>query len=235
MNDAQWLWCYFNAMQDQEEEEKQWKSRLDYLGWYINPEQAKSVMEQDEAEESQSSNKNYIKEGVFNNDEFDKEAKAAQLGYDPSSGLSPEEFLRQYFNKQSENQEVDIMNDDFDTLLASGQFTTVSNNDNSVGNSRESENDFLSRVSNMKEYAEQSFSSMQAPLAGEVMSEVSETDDLVEGLLNNEINFNDNDINNHEEESVKTFENMSKEEFKQFLEENNLTEDDIDFIESSDD
>ena len=40
MNDHQWLWYYYNLMEDQEEEEKTCKYHMDYLSFFINPELA---------------------------------------------------------------------------------------------------------------------------------------------------------------------------------------------------
>lgn len=252
MNDAQWLWCYMNAKQDEEEEEKMWKTRLDYIGWYIDPERAKSVMEEDERAE-EDNNQRVQKEGVYNNDEFNAEAKAAELGYDPSSGLTPEEYLQQ-LNGKKEEKEVDIINDDFDTLLASGQFVNVTNADNSVGNSRESESDFLSRVTDMQDFANQSFdmiASDNTPIGLEEDDFIINRDDkhlLINDLLgndreeNNDINLSNYDIKNYDEQdnsnlsikedNIQNFDNMSPEEFKKFLEENGIDEDDLDIIET---
>lgn len=269
MNDAQWLWCYMNAMQDKEEEEKMWKTRLDYVGWYIDPERAKSVMEEDEAAaeaENNNTNKTIIKEGVYNNDDFMLEAQAAKLGYDPSSGLTPAEFIQQHLESQKQDQNVDIMNDDFDKLLASGEFVNVTNADNSVGNRKESESDFLSRVASFQDFADESFKTIGDPIPNMDTPIGLEEDDLhivsdtsgilIEDLLgddgqeNSGIYFDTKNIKNYDsnddeesqnekpvikDEEIKSFNDMSPEEFKAFLKEHGLTEDDIDIIETPED
>lgn len=259
MNDAQWLWCYMNEMEDRKDDERMWKTRLDYMGWYVDPERAKSVMEEDEAREAEESNPNkkVIKEGVYSNDEFMLEAKAAELGYDPGSGMTAREFLDKHLQSQQQSQDVDIINDDFDTLLASGQFVNVTNADNSVGNSRESESDFLSRVAGMQEFADASFDAIENSSSGrddDLIPIDNPAEVLIDDLLggddgeNSKIYFNDKSIKNydsrHEKENqkviidegeIQSFENMSPEELKRFLEEHGLTEDDLDIIEIPDD
>jgi hypothetical protein len=56
MSEVQWLYCYYNIRKDEEEEEIKWKARLDYLGLYIRPEVARSVIESDMKREQQEQN-----------------------------------------------------------------------------------------------------------------------------------------------------------------------------------
>lgn len=99
MNDIQWLWYYFNLLKDDENDEKKWKSRLEYIGWFVNPELAKSVIERDLNNNEESSNINnqnnihndteqYNGDIIFN-DDFEKEFKEALK----NEGISEDEFV----------------------------------------------------------------------------------------------------------------------------------------------
>lgn len=46
MNDVQWLWYYMNIMKDEEEAHDRMENYMDYMGSWVNPQLAKSVMEQ---------------------------------------------------------------------------------------------------------------------------------------------------------------------------------------------
>lgn len=144
MNDAQWLWCYFNEMQDQKDEADAWKSRLDYLTYFINYEMAKSVHETEGARKDSK----YQQEGLHKNTVFEKEMKAATLGYTPESGLTVDEFLEQHENKKTT---PDLMNDSFEDLLASGGFVEVADAELGIGNKNESLDSFLDRAFAMQE------------------------------------------------------------------------------------
>lgn len=142
MNDAQWLWCYFNILEDTREEEENHKMRLDYLAWFINPSLAKSVHERNKV--SKGNGGKYKPDLFYKNDQFNLEIKAAKLGYDPSMGITPERFLEEYNRKQDD---VDVMNDDFDRLVASGEFQEVIDDEpNVVGNPNESFDEFIDRA-----------------------------------------------------------------------------------------
>lgn len=141
MNDAQWLWCYFNQMEDEKDEADSWKARFDYLTYFINFEMAQSV--HDSVEQNKTSK--YKQDGLHGNSEFDSEIRAASLGYEPSSGLSVQEFLDNYQNKKK-NEPADIMNDSFEDLLASGAFVEVSDHEQGIGNKNEHVDDFLERA-----------------------------------------------------------------------------------------
>lgn len=150
MNDAQWLWCYFNQMEDEKEEAEAWKSRFDYLTYFINYEMAKSVHE---SQANSSRTSKYTQEGLHKNTEFELEMKASNLGYDPASGLTVEEFFEQLNSEKEEQQErePDLMNDSFDDLLASGGFTEVSDHEQGVGDAGQHIDDFLEKVFDLEE------------------------------------------------------------------------------------
>jgi hypothetical protein len=146
MNDAQWLWCYFNLEQDETEEAEERKALADYLSWFINPEMAQRVHEETQMEKQNE--QRYQKEHLHKNSAFDLEMQAINLGYDPSSGISAEEFLAQKRAESNQNRDVDIANDSFDDLLASGMFEEVQEREDpkGAGNPHETFEDFMDRV-----------------------------------------------------------------------------------------
>lgn len=212
MNDAQWLWCYFNQLEDEKEEAEKWKDRFDYLTWFINPEMAKSVHEE---QARNSSDSKYKQEGVHKNADFELEMKAALLGYNPASGLTVEEFLAQYENKnkqqneteekenQTENKEIDIMSDSFEDLIANGGFVEVVDATQGVGNPYESLDDFLDRVfafeeQLMKEEAKKHFGEDEMPIGieEEDLQEIQNQEENHGISPNNTYNVNINDTSN---------------------------------------
>lgn len=237
MNDAQWLWSYFNLVQDDNEEEEAWKARIDYLGFYVNYDMAKSVMEHEEQKKNNKSGVSYsedgnqlVRTGVYNSSDFDMEAKAAAMGYDPESGLTPEEFVRNYHEQQNQNKDIDIVNDDFDALLNSGQFTVIAESDSSVGNRFESAEDFIARAQGFMtlEQFDQNF-----PNESDIPIGVESEEEWLEiqrqnSLLNNFLD--DRDIN-EPLANVNVAYDDEKEAIRKALAEMGLTEDDLDIIE----
>jgi hypothetical protein len=144
MNLHQWLWCYYNIIEDQKEEQERFKNQLDRLAFIVNPEVAKNVFEHEEKEKSKKgSRKKYNKEAIYNNDVFDMETRAAMLGYDPSMGISVEEFLSQYGERE---ESINIFDDDIDTLMESDEFDDVFDGPSEVGNPNEEPEDFFERA-----------------------------------------------------------------------------------------
>lgn len=95
MSDLQWLWSYFNILEDEKEEELKWKARLDYIGWWINPQLAKSVMESEKYKDLHNENNNdfngphtqFVKGDLTVNDSFEEEMKRALAGSDSSNNF----------------------------------------------------------------------------------------------------------------------------------------------------
>lgn len=215
MNDAQWLWSYFNIQEDEKEEEESWKNRLDYLTWFINPEMAKSVHEQEAKSKRKDSrpigsNTHRADEAVFQSDEFALEAKAASMGYNPESGLTPREFILKQNEENKETKEIDIMNDDFDTLIASGEFKEVVDLSNGAGDPYETFDDFLYRAQHFE---------------GAVKEEWNELEQMMIAQENIGIESLD-ELNPEKEEETSEREKLLKE-----LERQGLTEDDLDVFE----
>lgn len=124
MNDQQWLWYYLNLLEDEGEEEKKNKMRMDYLGWYINPEQAKRVMEHEKGN-------------------FDNEQNTNNLG--PRVEIDPLNPNREIIYKDV--RESNTFEDELNQALLgeSGSFVTLPDSQ-SAGNPYESKDDFINRV-----------------------------------------------------------------------------------------
>jgi hypothetical protein len=122
MSDLQWLWCYFNILEDEKEDELKWKSRLDYLGWWVNPQLAKSVMEAEKRQENK------------NKSSFSDEPEP----YDPSREIV-----------EGDTAFSSTFEDELKQALAEAgieeNFTELPDSQN-VGDSNESKDDFISRV-----------------------------------------------------------------------------------------
>jgi hypothetical protein len=87
MNDAQWVWCYLNILEDQKEEEDLWKARLKYMGLFVNPE---AVTEMSKIEQREN-DPNYIPaaksfngndDPVYSSSTFEDEMRKAMQGED---------------------------------------------------------------------------------------------------------------------------------------------------------
>ena len=220
MNDAQWLWCYFNEMEDYKEDSEKWRDRLDFISWFINPEMAKSVREQRPQEREKKTKREYKKEGVHNSSVFEKEVKAASLGYDPEKDGSVDEFLSKFNNEniqeekiQEPPQEVDILNGSFEDLLNSGEFSEVVDVSQEVGDPHEHEDDFLTRAMMFQEDIENR----------ERIARESKMKDTPVGLTEEEINELNNERNSSEEEGYLKYTSPDEDD------------DDLDFFDLDDD
>jgi hypothetical protein len=112
MNDQQWLWYYLNLVEDEQEDEKRNKARMDYMGWWVNPELAKRVSDHEKMEakrqrnqaqgiteeeglgarveqDPNDPNKEIVYHETVKNDSFDEEVQRALA----EAGLNPEEAV----------------------------------------------------------------------------------------------------------------------------------------------
>ena len=96
MNKHQWLWYYYNIVQDKKEEFKRQDDLVEYITSFINPELARTVREQRGDTSDQDFNE-------VVNDSFEEELKSMLQGEEltelPSSSgynsyLSEEEFVK---------------------------------------------------------------------------------------------------------------------------------------------
>jgi hypothetical protein len=132
MNDAQWLWYYFNILEDESQSEDKWKTRLDYLAYWIDPELAKSVLDGEDnniKSNKKQSNSNINQPGV-QKDTVEKST-----------------IVNDSFEKELQQVLGNNNNDDTNTDT---EFVELPDSDK-VGNPNESKDDFLSRVKQFEE------------------------------------------------------------------------------------
>lgn len=82
MNDIQWLWCYFNILKDEDDDEKRWKERITYAGFLNNPEFTSEYIKTDatfQHNSNSNSNIDYTENGQmqYNNTDFEEELTRA--------------------------------------------------------------------------------------------------------------------------------------------------------------
>lgn len=89
MNDAQWIYCYLNMIEDQEEEEDLWKARLKYMGLFISPKMVEELTKLEAKEKgrkytsnnySSNDSNNDSNNAVYNNSEFEDELSKTLAG-----------------------------------------------------------------------------------------------------------------------------------------------------------
>ena len=133
MNEYQWMWLYQNIIDEERENEEAMKARMDYLAFYINPEVAQKVREQEKANKT------------GNKDVIVRVKKHTEVNpYNP--------------NEVIEYGDTTV-DEDFDEKLAmfmldDEQLTSL-DDDINKGNSSESKEDFLSRVMANKPFIEE--------------------------------------------------------------------------------
>lgn len=219
MNIFQWFWSYYNILEDEKEDQETLKIHLDRLAFITNPEVAKSVFEHEEKMSRKSNERKIDSRPIgsteFNadeaihqsKDEFDLEFIAATKGYDPESGLTPQEFLNQLKNENK----ADILNDSFDDLIASGEFYEIPDTSRGAGDPSETFDDFFDRVLQFKDLADE------------------ELDEIPNDLENK------NNDSNLKKQSNKIDQQALNNELSEALEKYGLTMDDIDIFEVIDD
>jgi DNA-directed RNA polymerase subunit F len=147
MNDAQWLWFYFNLLKDIEEDRDKTKSELDYLGAYINPEAAKYVSEQDKKrklkEQQQEKSERAEKVAKDNGEDIDKYRK------DLPALPADQQYADTAVNTEFEKELADALK----ASGASADELTELPDSKSAGNEYESKDDFLSRVQQFSDLA----------------------------------------------------------------------------------
>jgi hypothetical protein len=84
MNDAQWIYCYLNILEDQNEEESFWKARLKYMGLFISPKMVEELSKIEARENGQvytpNNSNNNSDSNTYNNSEFEEELSRVLAG-----------------------------------------------------------------------------------------------------------------------------------------------------------
>lgn len=131
MSDLQWLWYYRNLVKDEEEHNKGWQDRLDYIGWWINPKMAEGVM-------NSRKNKDNATNKFDPKRDYEDQVKNAPIGQsivhehgDVVVNSSFEEELRR-------------------AMAETGEEPTVLPESGAAGNVAESKDDFIARAMAMQ-------------------------------------------------------------------------------------
>lgn len=131
MNDVQWLWYYLNLQKDLEEDRDRTENYLDYMGSWVNPELAKSVMS------IKNKNKNKEKD---NDTQSDKQTES-------KSSVQIDDNTEIVYGDTAVN---DTFEDEFKRALAEAglnekEFTELPDSQN-AGDPTMSRNDFIGLV-----------------------------------------------------------------------------------------
>ena len=154
MNDAQWLWLYYNLEEDMFEKMDETQDNLDYLGFYFNSDAAKKITKHNQAYRKQRDQKRKAKFAA-SMPEIKKEEKTTETNVNQA--------LDKFFTAAPIVNDNTIYNTSFEKELAQAigdtdisKMTEISD-DNEAGNPFESEDDFLERVKTFAQVAGTSY------------------------------------------------------------------------------
>lgn len=146
MNDAQWLWLYYNLEEDLFEQLDETQDNLDYIGFYINSDAAKKIVKHNQQRRKQRDKK---RKQRFANIQSSQQQDKVNV----KKGAN--QFLDNFFTDEAqstENSEVRY-NSSFERELAAalGKDVDISevlefSDDKSAGDPMETEEEFLERV-----------------------------------------------------------------------------------------
>jgi hypothetical protein len=125
MNEAQWIWCYLNLLEDQGEKEELWKARLKYMGLFVNPDAVKELSKLEEKESNYKSpirstnnqNIQYDDDSVYTSSSFEQEIAQA-MGGENFMELPDPDDVRGNPNMSSDDFLLSVMDniDEFDAI-----------------------------------------------------------------------------------------------------------------------
>ena len=147
MNDAQWLWLYYNLEEDLFERIDETQDNLDYIGFYINSDAAKKVMKHNQQRRKQRDQKRRQR---FK--KIQQQYAAAEENKVNNAPKSASQVLDNYFTSSTNVDDDAIFNSSFEQELAKALGTTdlskitEISDDHEAGNPFESEEDFMERV-----------------------------------------------------------------------------------------
>ena len=126
LNDHQLMWLYENISQEELEKEKNDKMKLDYLAYYVNPELAKAVRDNEKSAEQYTTKSGNI-----------TRVKA----HDEQNPYNPNEVI--HYGDTTVDEDFD---EKLKMFMGDDEPVTVLDDDIHKGNSSETKEDFLSRV-----------------------------------------------------------------------------------------
>lgn len=148
MNDAQWLWLYYNLEEDLFEQLDETQDNLDYIGFYINSDAAKKIVKHNQQRRKQRDKK---RKQRFANIQSQQQQQQDKVNVKKGAN----QFLDNFFTDESQNTENSEVryNSSFERELAAalGKDVDISevlefSDDKSAGDPMETEEEFLERV-----------------------------------------------------------------------------------------
>ena len=148
MNDAQWLWLYYNLEEDLFEQLDETQDNLDYIGFYINSDAAKKIVKHNQQRRKQRDKK---RKQRFANIQSQQQQQQDKVNVKKGAN----QFLDNFFTDESQNTENNEVryNSSFERELAAalGKDVDISevlefSDDKSAGDPMETEEEFLERV-----------------------------------------------------------------------------------------
>lgn len=128
MNTYQWLWYYFNILEEQEAKFKLQYDQIDYLSWFINPDMAKVIKEKNNRNNSDEKyeERNVTRENEVINDTFEdeidkilnneKHVDLPDSHYKSTTESKDEFFKRAMAFEEFLNNQPNIQDDDLDII-----------------------------------------------------------------------------------------------------------------------
>ena len=126
LNDHQLMWLYENISQEELEKEKNDKMKLDYLAYYVNPELAKAVRDNEKSAEQYTTKSGNI---------------TRVKSHDEQNPYNPNEVI--HYGDTTVDEDFD---EKLKMFMGDDEPVTVLDDDTHKGNSSETKEDFLSRV-----------------------------------------------------------------------------------------
>lgn len=144
LNDAQWLWLYYNLEEDMFEKMDETQDNLDYIGFYLNSDAAKKIMKHNQEYRKKRDQKRKARFANTNDTNNTNNKK--------QENTTVNQVLDNFFTSTPVTNDNTVYNTAFEQELAAAigttdisKFTEISD-DNEAGNPFESEEDFMERV-----------------------------------------------------------------------------------------
>lgn len=152
LNDAQWLWLYYNLEEDMFEKMDETQDNLDYIGFYLNSDAAKKIMKHNQDYRKKRDQKRKARFANSNVSTSTKDTNNKDVNNKKAKDANANQVLDNFFTSTPVTNDNTVYNTAFEQELAQAlgttdisKFTEISD-DNEAGNPFESEEEFLERL-----------------------------------------------------------------------------------------
>ena len=152
LNDAQWLWLYYNLEEDMFEKMDETQDNLDYIGFYLNSDAAKKIMKHNQDYRKKRDQKRKARFANNNANSNAKDTNNKDTDNKKTKDANANQVLDNFFTSTPIINDNTVYNTAFEQELAQAlgttdvsKFTEISD-DNEAGNPFESEEEFLERL-----------------------------------------------------------------------------------------